>query len=167
MEEARRPVANPGGYLLVLLGAVAFVGSCFLPYYDAGGQVPSSIGDPSLFDLLTFFRATSLAGVGGVLTLFGGTATISGIALIGLRSYRSWTPAALLATSVAWSFTWIGTFLNGTDIFAPHAIGYWAMILSVIIVVAGSIMVWTSSRRTSPGALPAADAVDSTQPHAR
>jgi predicted RND superfamily exporter protein len=73
-------------------------------------------------------------------------ARITGITLVCLFSYRSWVPAALLAVSIAWSLAWIGTFLGGTEIFAPHAIGYWAMIVSVGVVLAGAIAVWRSAR---------------------
>jgi hypothetical protein len=83
-----------------------------------------------------------------VLRLFAGIATIAWIALVGLRTDRSWAPAALLAVSVAESLAWIGTILGGWEIFSPHRIGYWAIIVSVIVVFAGAITVWLSARRS-------------------
>jgi hypothetical protein len=168
MQEGRNPVAHPGGYFLVLLGAVAFVGSCFLPYYDLEVNAPPLLEvDPSLFRMFTSFRETALAGVGGVLTLFGGIATIVWISMIGLRGHRFWAPVALLAVTVAWSLTWIGTLMGGTMTMAPARVGYWGLLVSIGVVVAGTIVVWTSSRGTSPSALPPGEAVGATQSHAR
>jgi hypothetical protein len=123
MEEGRRPVAHTGGYLVVLVGAIGFVGSAFLPYYDVGANVPLGMDDPSLFQVFTSFRESGSGTAGGYLTLFGGIATITWVSLVGIRSHRSWVPAALLAVCVAWSLTWIGTFLGGWDLFAPRLFG--------------------------------------------
>jgi hypothetical protein len=147
MEEGRTPVAHPGGYLLVLIGAVAFVGSSFLPYYDLGAaNVPPPLDDASLLRMFTTYRGSALAGVGGVLTLFGGVATVVSITLVGLRGHRPWVPPALLSVTIAWSLTWIGTLLGGTRLMAPARVGYWALLVSIGVVLAGAIAVWLSSR---------------------
>ena len=166
MEERLNPVTHAGGYLLVLLGAVAFVGSCFLPYYDTGVNVPPPLDDASLFRMFTTYRGSDLAGVGGVLTLFSGVVTIVCISIVGLRGHRSWAPVALLGVTIAWSLTWIGTLLGGTMTMAPARVGYWGLFVSICVVVAGTIVVWTSGRGTSPTTLPPADAVGATRPHA-
>ena len=145
MEEGRRPVAHTGGYLVVLLGAIGFVGSSFLPYYDPGPNIPG-VHDLSFFRVFMVWRDSSLVSAGGYLTLFGGIATIMWICFASLRSHRSWTPDALLAVSVVWSFTWVGSFLSGWDLFAPHLIGYWALAVNVVLVLAGAIVVSRSAR---------------------
>ena len=65
MEEGRHSAARPGGYLLVLLGAIAFVGSCFLPYYDVGDVTSFRFDEVSLFRTMTFGRQGAI-GITGV-----------------------------------------------------------------------------------------------------
>jgi hypothetical protein len=145
MEAGRRPSAHPGGYLVVLLGAIGFVGASFLLFYDIGTVAGLGRYDPSLFQVFTSFRESGFGSAGGYLTLFGGIATIAWISLVGLRSNPLWTRTAVLAVSIAWSLTWIGTFLGGWDIFTPRRAGYWALVLSVGVVLAGAIAVWRSA----------------------
>jgi hypothetical protein len=154
------------GYVVALVGALAFVGSCFLPYYDPG-SLPMEAPTWSLFRTLTFNREGAFGSAGGFLTLFAGVATVAWISVAGFRGTRRWTPAALLAVTIAWSLTWIGSLMSLPGFLGPPRFGYWLLLLSIVVVVAGAIVVWTSSRRTSPTALPPADAVGATQPHMR
>jgi hypothetical protein len=77
----------------VLLGALAFVVGCFLPYYD---YRPSGIGSVSLYRLYMFGLGDPGISVGGVLVLFAGVATLVWVATAGLRgsgagrARRSW-----------------------------------------------------------------------------
>jgi hypothetical protein len=61
------------GHVVVLLGALAFVVGCFLPYYD---YRPSGIGSVSLYRLYMFGLGDPGISVGGVLVLFAGVATL-------------------------------------------------------------------------------------------
>jgi hypothetical protein len=77
-----RPSASSGvvGYMLVLVGVAAFVLSCFLLYTRFSDQVSISY-----YRLATMSRGGTLEYVGGILFLFGGTATVAWVALAGLR----------------------------------------------------------------------------------
>jgi hypothetical protein len=140
------PAAGTGsrlGYLVVLAGCVAFVASCFLPYYDPGTlQMP--LQSLSLFRLTTSYRESELASAGAFLNLFAGVATVASVSLAGLRGHR-WARPALLALSVAWSLTWIGTLLGATQYLESPRVGYWSIVVSIGVVIAGSITVWRSA----------------------
>jgi hypothetical protein len=77
-----RPSAGSGvvGYMIVLVGVAAFVLSCFVPYTQFFNQVSISY-----YRLATASRGGTLEYVGGLLLLFGGTATVAWVAL-------RWTP---------------------------------------------------------------------------
>jgi hypothetical protein len=82
------------GYLVVLLGVAGFVLSCFLPYTQFFDQVSISY-----YRLATASRGGTLEYVGGLLLMFGGTATVAWVALAGLRHgqhERRQTPSILL-----------------------------------------------------------------------
>ena len=112
------------GYVVVLLGALAFVVGCFLPYYD---YPPSGIESVSLYRLYTFGLGAPGISVGGVLVLFAGLATLVWVALAGVRGSGNWTRPTLVAVSIAWSLTWIGTLLNASRFGTPEswATGCW------------------------------------------
>src|SRR5262245_34551103 len=77
-----RPAAShPAGYVVVLLGVVGFVVSCFLPFY--GGPILGAGESVSLYRLVV---DPPIGGglVGGVLYLFAGAATVGVISLIGI-----------------------------------------------------------------------------------
>jgi len=142
-----RPSAGSGvvGYLIVLVGVAAFVLSCFLPYTQFFDQVSISY-----YRLATASRGGTFEYVGGLLLLFGGTATVAWVALAGLRHgqhERRQTPSILLAVTVAWSLSWIGVLLSLSGLF-EHEVGYWSMLVSVGVVIVGSVVAWGSGRRT-------------------
>ena len=91
--------------------------------------------------------------VGAFLNLFAGVATIALVSLAGLRGHR-WARPALLALSVAWSLTWIGMALGAIQYLESPRVGYWSIVVSIGVVVAGAIVVWSSSRTNISGALP-------------
>jgi hypothetical protein len=103
-------MASRPGYVAVLVGSAAFVASCFLPYYDPG-TLPMPLRSVSLFRLMTSFRESDLAMIGGFINLFAGVTIVAWVSIAGLRRHR-WAPTALLAVSAAWSLTWIGVLLN-------------------------------------------------------
>ena len=142
-----RPSSGSGvvGYLLVLVGVAAFVLSCFLPYTQFFDQVSISY-----YRLATASRGGTLEYMGGLLLMFGGTATVAWVALAGLRHghhERRRTPSILLAVTVAWSLSWIGVLLSLSGLF-EHEVGYWSMLASVGVVIVGSVVAWVSGRRT-------------------
>jgi hypothetical protein len=143
-----RPSAGSGvvGYLIVLVGVAAFVLSCFLPYTQFFNQVSISY-----YRLATASRGGTLEYVGGLLLLFGGTATVAWVALAGLRHgqhERRQTPSILLAVTVTWSLSWIGILVSVSGRFG-HEVGYWSMLVSVGVVIVGTTFVWVSGRRTA------------------
>jgi hypothetical protein len=84
------PAAGTGsrrGYVVALIGALSFVGSCFLPYYDPGA-FPMEAPTWSLFRTMTFNRESALGSAGGFLTLFAGVATVAWISIAGLPGHR-------------------------------------------------------------------------------
>jgi hypothetical protein len=136
------------GYLVVLIGVVGFVLSCFLPYTQLSGQ-------PSItyYRLLTMGRGT-IQYVGGLLFLFGGAATVAWVALAGLRHgqhERRRTPSILVAVTVAWASASIGLLVSvwGGFAGAAYRVGYWSMLVSAGVVIVGTIVVWVSARRTA------------------
>jgi hypothetical protein len=140
---------GPGsiGYVVVLLGVVAFVVGCFLPYMSSRGSGAGSVSLSRLYTLSLGGRGTSL---GGVLVLFAGTATVGWIAIMGLRGSEDWTRRALAAVVVAWSLTWFGALLNHSQFGAPRVAGYWVILLSVLVVLIGTILVWMPARGEVP-----------------
>ena len=145
-----RPSAGSGvvGYLLVLVGVAGFVLSCFLPYTRFFDQV-----SVSYYQLVTGSWGGTLEDVGGLLLLFGGTTTVAWVALAGLRHgqhERRRTPSTLLAVTIAWSLSWIGLLLSLSGPF-EHEVGYWSMLVSVGVVIVGSVVAWVSGRRTAHG----------------
>ena len=88
--------------------------------------------------------------MGGVLVLFAGVATLAWIAIAGIRGSGTWTHQALAALVIAWSLTWIGSLLGHSQLGAPLVVGYLVLILSVVVVVIGTILVWISPRGDIP-----------------
>jgi hypothetical protein len=85
-----RPSRGSGvvGYMIVLVGVAAFVLSCFVPYTQFFDQVSISY-----YRLATASRGGTLEYVGGLLLLFGGTATVAWVALA-LAGQTKLTPAS-------------------------------------------------------------------------
>jgi hypothetical protein len=137
------------GYLVVLLGVAGFVLSCFLPYtaFPGVGEGPA-LRTLSYHRLVTFIPGGGTAHyVGELLFLFGGAATLAWVALAGLRhgqhEHRR-TPSILVAVTVAWSLSWIGVLVSGWR-FYDYEVGFWSMVVSVGVVIVGTIIVWVSA----------------------
>jgi hypothetical protein len=105
-----RPTRPTGrlGYGVVLVGAVGFLTSCFVPYYGGGGS-----------ETVSLYQQGSLGSdslgwhVGSLLFLFGGVATVALLALAGVTRRGPRTVASMLAaTVVAWSLTWTGLMIR-------------------------------------------------------
>ena len=156
--------ASRRGYLGVLVGSAAFVASCFLPYYDPG-TLPMPLRSVSLFRLMTSFRESELAMIGGFINLFAGVTIVAWVSIAGLRGLR-WSSTALLAVSAAWSLTWVGVLLNvsGFVVRSP-LVGYWLIFVSIGVVVTGAVVVWISSRANVSASPPPGEAVAATRPH--
>jgi hypothetical protein len=145
-----RPSAGSGvvGYVIVLVGVAGFVLSCFLPYTSLGDE-PSI----SYYQLVTLRRPT-LQYMGGLLFLFGGAATVAWVALAGLRHgqhERRRKPSILIAVTLAWCSIWIGLLVNVSAglVGVGYEAGYWSMLVSVGVVIVGTIVVWVSARRAT------------------
>jgi hypothetical protein len=144
------------GYLVVLIGVAGFIVSCFLPYLSLGG--PRSM---SLYQLVVRagFSQTVMQIIGGFLQLFAGAGTVAWIALTGIRHRRhahGWLPFALAAATAAWSLTWIGVLLSQSQIVGSEGLGYWSALLSLLVAIVGTVVVWVSARRTAHEAASAA-----------
>jgi len=136
------------GHAVVLLGAALFVTSCFLPYYGvAGGR------SVSLYDQMSVAQNGGL-GLGAILVLFGGLATVVVVAILGLTQGERPSLRAFLAGAVAaWSLTWIGSLLEAVNL-RDNAltgrlsleVGFWLQAVSIGVAVIGTILVVT--RRT-------------------
>ena len=156
--------ASRPGYVVVLVGSAAFVASCFLPYYDPA-TLPMPLRSVSLFRLMTSFRESELATIGGFINLFAGVKIVAWVSIAGRRGLR-WAPTALLAVSAVWSINWIGVLLNvsGFVVRSP-LVGYRLILVSIGVVVTGAIVVWISSHANIFGSPSPGDAVAPTRPH--
>jgi hypothetical protein len=130
-------------YAVVLIGVVGFVVSCFLPYAHVVGA-PGGYS-VSLYRLLTLGDAT-LAAAGGFLLLFAGAATIALISFVALMRPRAWALPALAAASIVWSLTSIGLLLGAYGFYSSMNVGYWLIVVSIAVVVLGTILVGFSVR---------------------
>lgn len=144
------------GYLVVLIGVAGFIVSCFLPYLSLGGT-----RSMSLYQLVVRagFSQTVMQIIGGFLQLFAGAGTVAWIALTGTRHRRHahrWLPFALAAATAAWSLTWIGVLLSQSQIVGSEGPGYWSTLLSLVVAIVGTLVVWVSARRATQAADPAA-----------
>jgi hypothetical protein len=92
--------------------------------------------------------------IGGVLYLFGATSAIGVISILGVLRFRSWTGVLLAGAVTAWFLVSIGVLisigssLGGFNFGATLGIGYWCCWASVVVVVAGTVMVLRSTSRT-------------------
>ena len=137
--EPRQPGdrASRLGYLIVLLGSAGFVVSCFFPYFGSafGGESFTT----SFYRVVVLLPVGVVAHIGGFLLLFVGVITVASISMLELRSpRRSWTFAAVTAAVVVWASTWIGTMLQTYELALSHEIGYWALAVSIGVVVPGT-----------------------------
>ena len=140
-----------GGYVIVLVGVVGFVVSCFLPYESFQGPAGISFGPTNSYYRLLTTGTGTLQYVAGLLFLFAGAGTVAWVALAGLRHghhTRRQTPSILVAVTVAWSLSWVGILVRSSAGFR-YEVGYWSMLVSVGVVIVGTIVVWVSGRQTA------------------
>jgi hypothetical protein len=135
------------GYLVVLLGVAGWVLGCFLPLYriaDFGG------------DSITLYRQVAFGSIGiklgGALFLFGGIAAIEVISMIGIIRHHRRSATVLAGAVIAWILTSTGVLISVGSAFSRPpgwslAVGYWCLWASVACVLAGTVIVLTSSRR--------------------
>ena len=138
------------GYLVVLVGAVGFVVSCFVPFYGGGLLSSNTVslwhqgtpGGDSLASVLAQF-----------LFLFGGVATVALLAIMGLtRRGPLAAPAVLAAAVAAWSLTWIGLMIRQATIGLGIALewGFWLQAVAVGVVVIGTVLAVARGLTRSP-----------------
>jgi hypothetical protein len=138
---------------MVLLGAVLFVTSCFLPYY--GFPTPPAGRTISLYELLTLEPSAGSSDLGALLYLFGGVTAVAVVAIIALGrdGTRPGSPYLLVGAVLAWSLTWIGVLLrsigrtpNVAATFGRPSLemGLWLRAVSVGMAVIGTILVAAS-----------------------
>jgi hypothetical protein len=126
-----------------------------LPYSSFGPAEGSSGSTTSYYEVVTLSRGTLPQYVGGLLFLLGGAATVAWVAFTGLRHgqhERRRMPSVLMAVTVVWSSVWIG--LLGSVVSAGflgfgYEVGYWSMLVSVCVVIVGTIVVWVSARHAT------------------
>ena len=151
IEETARPSI---GYLVVLLGVAGWTVSCFRPLYRiTEAQTVRT----------TLFRQVSFGSVGtklgGIVYLFGGIIAIGVFALVGVRVRQRWNVVVLAGAVVAWSLVSIGVLItlgaaaSGFSLRSVLGVGYWGLWVSVICVVAGTVILVVSLRapRTAEG----------------
>jgi hypothetical protein len=140
----------------VLLGAGAFVVSCFLPYYVVGlGGRNEGV---TMYEQLQFGSEVWTLDLGTYLFLFGALAVLAAVAITGLvgRGEPLWNPAMLAVVSLAWSLTSFGTLLRATALLETSLpaglsldVCFWVQTASVLIVVLGTMGLLFSARRTA------------------
>jgi hypothetical protein len=97
--------------------------------------------------------------MGGLLYLFAGAAIVGAISLWGISRPRTWTPPALVAGATAWTLTWIGILINqGT--FMPREVGYWVLLASLSVPIAGTIVVLVTARTRAREPTPNASLIE-------
>jgi hypothetical protein len=148
MEPRENPRSSVAGYLVVLVGVAGWVVGCFLPLYHIARLEPARI---------TLYRQVSFGSlgtrVGGVLYLFGAVCAIGVVSIAGVLRLRGWTGVLLAGAVTAWFLVSIGVLISiGSSLggFNPGAtlgIGYWCCWASVVVVVAGTVMVLLSTSR--------------------
>ena len=147
------------GYVVVLLGVVGFVVGCFLPYFEYGPILPPPEGAISLYRLIAGGPGTTFERMGGLLYLFAGAAIVGAIALWGISRPRTWTPPALVAGATAWTLTWIGILINQGK-FMPREVGYWVLLASLSVAIAGTIVVLVTARTRAREPTPNASSIE-------
>jgi hypothetical protein len=128
------------GAAIVLAGAAGFVVACFLPFWATPAPLPHR-------EAITLYRlyvtpapADNLAlRIAGSLSLFGGIAVVAAVAAVHLigRPTR-WTLPALAAAVTVWALTWIAMLLRAWGIGFPREIGFWGLMASTAVVIAGT-----------------------------
>jgi hypothetical protein len=140
----------------VLLGAAAFVVSCFLPYYVVGlGGRNEGI---TVYEQLQVGSNGWTLDLGTFLFLFGALAVLAVIAIVGVvgRGDPLWNPAMLAVVALAWSLTSFGTLLRATALEETSLpaglsldVGFWVQAAGVLIVVLGTMGLLVTARRAA------------------
>jgi hypothetical protein len=156
VESGRPPRGHRAANVVVLLGAAAFVVSCFLPYYEIGPAPGGLAGEMSLYDQLHFPGSEGwVLELGTFLFLFGAMAVVIALAIVGVTrsGYRVWTPAMLGVAVLAWASTWFGVLLRQVSLLRSLiqemslAIGFWLQAVSILVVVLGTVAALVTARR--------------------
>lgn len=114
--------------------------SCFVPFYGGGLFSSNTV---SLWRQGTPGGDSVASAIAQILFLFGGVATVTLLAIVGLtRRGPLAAPAVLGATVAAWSLTWIGLMIRQATIGLGIALewGFWLQALSVGVVVIGTVL---------------------------
>ena len=138
------------GPVIVLVGAAGFVVACFLPFYEAIVALPRDEATTSLYRLyVTGFPGGGFGSqAGGFASLFAGVTIVASIAILLLRKRsQRWALPALVAVVAAWSLYWFGTLLRLAAVLSPRYLGYWAVLLTVGLVIVGTLVSVVASRR--------------------
>ena len=143
-------------YLVVLLGAVVFVVSCFLPYFEVGlGGRNEGV---TMFEQLQVGSDDWTLGLSTLLILFGAVAVLATIAIAGLagRGHRLWNPALLAVVVLAWFLTSLGTLIRVATLRQSTLpgglsldVGFWVQAISVLVVVLGTLALLVTARRAA------------------
>jgi hypothetical protein len=137
------------GYLVVLAGAAGFVASCFVPYHgsDLFGPGPGSETVSLYQQLVSLGPNEGGSDFGALLFLFGGVASVTVVAVVGVtrRGVRPGA-ASMAAVVAAWSLTWIGLMIREATFGLGITLewGFWVQAVSVGVVMIGSIVVVAS-----------------------
>jgi hypothetical protein len=142
---SRRPTWRLG-HLVVLVGAIGFVASCFLPYYGFEGPAQRTF---SLYEQQTS-GAFDGGSFGRLLYLFAGVLIAISIAVVGVARSEPQprVPSMLIGAVAAWSLPWIGIMLSAaqTSLGISLEVGYWVQAISIGVVILGTIVVMASGR---------------------
>ena len=144
MKELRAAAPRSAGYGIALVGTLAYVVGCFLPYVTLRQAFA-----PSLYEMQTM-RHTGAGWVGAVLMLFTGVVALAVISSVGIRRLQGWTAAALFAVALVWTLDEVGFALDAAGLWPTKAVGYWVVLAAVGIVVVGAIIVGISVRGRVP-----------------
>ncbi len=137
-------VPRSGGYGIALVGTLAFVVACFLPYVTLRPGF-----SPTLYEMQTM-RHTGAGWVGAVLMLFTGVVALAVISSVGIRGSQDWTAAAFFAVALVWTLDEVGFALGAAGLWPTKAVGYWVVLGAVGLVVVGAIIVAISGRGRVP-----------------
>jgi hypothetical protein len=76
--------------------------------------------------------------------MFGAIAIIGLAAASGLVRPRGWTAPALVGASIVWSLTWVGSLLGQIGLLDGLKVGFWLLLLSVLVVMTGAALLLLS-----------------------
>jgi hypothetical protein len=135
--EHRRSWLGPA---IVLAGVAGFIVACFLPFWPTPAPLPQREAI-SLYRLyVTPAPVNNLfLQAAGFLALFAGVVVVASLAIVHLiRRKRRWTLSALAGAVTVWALTWIAMLLRTWAIGFPREAGYWVLMASTGLVIAGT-----------------------------